>query len=83
MKACFCCYFDSSGSCLLEDRDCFYSGEVDDVKLELGCEMGEGENFFDGIGFECWGTGGEEGVVGVEGAGGFEGRKGDLDVVAY
>lgn len=83
MEACFCCYLDTAGSCLLQDGNCFDGGEMDDVELELGGEMGEREDFFYGISFERWGARGEECVVGVEGAGGGEWWEGDLDVVAY
>lgn len=45
--------------------------------------MCEGKHFFNGVGFECWGSGGEKGRVGCQGAGGREWWERDLHVVAY
>ena len=35
----------------------FDGGEMHDVELELRGEVCEREDFFDGVGFECWRSG--------------------------
>ena len=66
MEAGFGSDVDSAGTGFAEERDGFDGGEVDYVKGEVRSEVGEREDFGDGVGLEGWGTGFKEGGVGGE-----------------
>lgn len=58
VEAGFCCDFHAAVAGFSEEGDGLDGGEVDDVQWEIWCEVGEGEDLFNGVGFECWWAGG-------------------------
>lgn len=56
VEVCFGCDVDVFFVSIVEDGDCFYGGEVDDVEVQFGCQFGQGDDFFDGICFKGWGV---------------------------
>jgi len=55
VETCFRCDLDPVGPCLAEHGYRFDGGEMHDVELQFRGEMGEREDFGNGVGFEGWG----------------------------
>ncbi len=52
------CNFHAAVASFSEEGNGLDGGEVDNVQWEIWCKMCEGEDLFDGVGFECWWAGG-------------------------
>ena len=81
VETCFRGDLDAFGAGFTEHGNGFNGGKMNNVELELGGEVGERENFGNGVGFEGWRTRVEEGRVVIQGPGGSEGWVGALDIV--
>ena len=75
VEAGFCCDLHAAVAGFSQEGDGLDGGEVDDVQWEIWSQVCEGEDLFNGVGFECRRAGGQEGRVGRQRPGG--GQRGE------